>query len=219
MRTETANGRDRRATPSTSTPSWIQNPVRAVALLVVVPLRLLWELTGAVTRFLHRFLLTPVASFLTRYVVRPLRWLLVRLIWPPVRWLFVHLVWRPLVWLYRHLVAAPLQWLARLLTPPLRVLRRGLLVLLAWIVRRLAWIAPGVRAVGRVLWAAVTWAWRIGGAVAVVVYRALLHPIWLALRWVWRHLFAPAVRWSREVVWRPVAAATREVLAALGLRS
>jgi hypothetical protein len=67
--------------------------------------------------------------------------------------------------------------------------------------------------VGREIWAALRWAWRIAGHISRAVGRVLA---WLGrvlvvlpVRWAWQTLVRPAARWVRQSVWWPV----RRVLA------
>ncbi len=59
-------------------PAWIRYPARAVALIVVVPIRLVWELLR------HS----------GRLVVEALSWAGVYLIWLPLRWSWSTSCWR-----------------------------------------------------------------------------------------------------------------------------
>lgn len=191
-------------------PDWIRWPVRLLALIFVLPVRLGWAALVAVGRFGYRYLL------------RPIGWLLDRAIWRPLRWLFLNLLWRPLGWLGHYLLVVPVRWLFRVCRPGLRVVGRALVAVARWIGRGLqaGWrvVGPGVVLVGRVLWAALVWSWRVVGAVLGFLYRLFVRPIGLAVAWLWRVTIAPAGRWVRDVVWRPLADATRDVLVALGLR-
>ncbi|MFB6394727.1 hypothetical protein [Polymorphospora lycopeni] len=222
-----------RATPDPEVPAWIRWPVRLLALVFVVPVRLGW---AALVAF-GRFVLSPVGRFLYRYLLRPLGWFLDRVVWRPLCWLFVNLLWRPLGWLGRYLLVVPIRWLFRVFRPALRAVGRALLAVARWIGRglRAGWrvVRPGVVLVAAVLWAAVVWAWRAVGVVLGLVYRLLLRPVGLALRWLWRHTVVPVARavgwlwratvvpagcWVRDTIWRPAAATARGVLVALGLR-
>ncbi|MEK8170798.1 hypothetical protein NKH77_18225 [Streptomyces sp. M19] len=80
--------------------------MQIVALIVVVPLRLLWEAFAAVCKALYRWLLAPLG--------RALAWLFTVLVVVPVRAL-----WTALAWLGRHLIAIPAAWLYRVLLTPL----------------------------------------------------------------------------------------------------
>ncbi|RLK22691.1 hypothetical protein DER29_0530 [Micromonospora sp. M71_S20] len=221
---------------------------RGIALVVVVPLRLVWELVVAVGRWLHRWLLAPVGRFLDRWLLRPLGWLLRILVWVPLvwlgrglGWLFRTLIWVPAVWLARglawlartvvwvpltwlayHLIWVPLRWLARLLAPLGRLLVAGLVAVGRWLA-----------AAGRVLLDALAWAWWAAGRLLWWCYALTLRPFVLGAGWLWRHAVrpvgravaaawratvSPTVRWVRRAVVDPVRQATREALTALGLR-
>ncbi|MBO4208631.1 hypothetical protein [Micromonospora echinofusca] len=202
-------------------------PARAVALLVVVPVRLAWAAVMAVGGAVDRYLLRPVGRFLHRYLLRPVGWFLHRVVWLPLAWLFRHLLWVPAVWLLRYLVWIPLTWVVRyLIWVPLDRLAR-LLAPLGPVLAR--WFD----ACWRVLADAVGYAWRAAGWLLRGIHRILFRPVGIVLagvwrytvvpvargvRAVWRATVVPVARWVDRAVLGPVRAATREVLAALGLR-
>jgi len=172
-------------------------PARVVAVLVVLPLRALWDSFGAcaglVERFWDHWVARPWVAF----------WRAVgRLLGPVGRLLLV-----PLRWLHRRLVrpaAALLErlWQVLVLTPTLWLWR----LVTATLGRRL--LAPLGRALGR--------CWRWCGR----ILRAAGRVISLPLRWVHRTVVAPAARWgARWWVrgWRaasaPLRHAAREVRA------
>ncbi|MER5703320.1 hypothetical protein ABT023_15450 [Micromonospora sp. NPDC002296] len=203
---------------------------RGVALVVVLPVRLVWELLAGSARWLARQLLSPLGRALRAWVLRPLAWLLDRLVWIPLVWLTRHLLWHPLVWVFRTLVRP----VARLLVGAADWLIRNMLVPL---VRA---FGPALAAVGRGLWwllrlvaDALGYAWRLTGRIVDFLHRLLLRPAGLALRWLWRHTavptgrvlraawratVTPTVRWLRDSILTPIRRATRDLLTALGLR-
>jgi hypothetical protein len=77
--------------PEAQAPAWLLWPARALAVVVVVPLRLGWHAITA--------------------VLRGMGWLIDRAVVRPVAWAWRHLVVVPLAWLWRYLVAVPLTWL------------------------------------------------------------------------------------------------------------
>ncbi|MER7893429.1 hypothetical protein ABTX15_26785 [Micromonospora sp. NPDC094482] len=208
------------ARPETAPPPLIAAVARGIALVVVVPVRLLWEFVAAAGGLLHRWLLAPVGRFLARWLLRPLGWLLHHLLWLPLTWLgrglawlirvliwvplraLVRalgwlgrtLLWRPLVWLAYHLLWLPAAWLARLLAPVGRLVAAGLAVLGRWLWR-------GVVAVAAVLFDALGWAWRVAGRLLWWCYLVTLRPVLLAGGWLWRHAIAPVGR-AVAVAWR-----------------
>ncbi|MCX4473625.1 hypothetical protein OOK41_25520 [Micromonospora sp. NBC_01655] len=207
---------------------------RGVALVVVLPVRLLWELLAGTARWVDRWLLSPIGRAVRAWVLRPLAWLLHRLVWVPLAWLAKHLLWYPLVWFLRTLVRP----VARVLVKVVDWLIRHVLVPLVELVRRA--FGPALAAVGRGLWwllrlvaGALAYAWRLTGRIVNVLYRLLLRPVGLALGWVWRHTavplgralraawrvtVTPTVRWLRDAILTPIRQATRDLLTALGLR-
>ncbi|AGZ43871.1 hypothetical protein [Actinoplanes friuliensis] len=219
-------------------PAWIHWPIRVLAVIFVLPFRLLWEL------------LVVIGRFLARYVGRPLAWLFHHAVVVPVAWVWHYVVVVPISWLWRHLVVVPLEWLAhRLLVVPGRWLwarRRWALRPFGLLVRYLlvipvVWFFTVTEPLWTALGQALVWTFTMIGrgidAVAVLAYRWVLHPGWigagwvlrqayrwllrpvgLAIAWVWRHTVVPAYRmisasgrWVREAVLRPV-------LVSVGLR-
>jgi hypothetical protein len=191
------------------------------ALIIVVPVRLLWELLSAIGRFTGAYVLRPIGRLLYTLLVRPLRWTL------------------------RVFVLLPLRWVAeRLLVPLGRLILRYVLrpagIALAWVVA-IAWIpvAFAARWAGRglaVLWRGL-WpllaafgrflarTWHLAGLVlfhllvrpARLLWRVLVRPVLGAIRWAWQVTVRPAARWLRVHVWEPARAAGRSVTRALGL--
>ncbi|WP_406076870.1 hypothetical protein [Micromonospora sp. NBC_00858] len=199
---------------------------RGVALVVVLPVRLLWELIAATGRLLYRYLLGPTGRFLRRWLLAPLAWALHRLLWVPLVWVARTFVWLPLVWL-GHVMA----WVARVvLRPPLVLFGRALVWLVEHlVVRPLRWLGTVLAPAGRLVVAAVVGAWRVAGWLLRLLYRPLLR----GLRWAWsaivvpvargvgaawRATVSPVARWIRRSVLDPARLASREVLTALGLR-
>jgi hypothetical protein len=191
------------------------------ALIVVVPVRLVWELLSAVARFVRAYVLRPVGWLLFTLLVRPLRWTL------------------------RVFVLLPLRWVAeRLLVPVGRLIARYVLrpvgIALAWalsialipVVFAGRWIGRGLAALWRALWPLLTavgrllaWTWHLAGVVLFhllvrpvrYLWRLLVRPVLGALAWAWRVSVRPAARWLRGHVWEPARAAGRSVTRALGL--
>ncbi|MFE9449391.1 hypothetical protein [Streptomyces sp. NPDC006739] len=204
----------------------IRLPVRILVLVLVVPVRLVWDALVAVGKFLGRYLLAPVGRALA---------------------LLLHaLLVVPLVWLYRYLLTplghALCRLYARVLTPVGHAIRRlltpvglalarllsGIGTALYWIARvllvlpaRTLWrylLAPVGRflaLVAREVGEALGHGWRIAGHVSRAVGRvlgSLLRWIFLEpLRWVYRTLLTPVGHVVRDLVLRPVAEAARLV--------
>ncbi|MGW1994076.1 hypothetical protein [Embleya sp. NPDC001921] len=211
-------------------------PARIIALIIVVPLRLLWELLCLIGRgikflfwtwFLRPILkglkillwdwfLYPVLSFVGRYILVP--------IGNAIAWVVTHLLIRPLVFLFRYVLLKPATWLWRYVLRPVgRVTLQALRF--AWdvstavvnflIVRPLSWLWRAVLApIGRgiaVVWhhlvvLPVSWAWR-----------NVLTPIGRAIRAVWRFVVVAPLRWVGRTILRPIGRATAEVLRAIGI--
>ncbi len=195
-----------------SGPSWIVGPVRVVALIVVLPFRLAYELLKAIGRafgwvgdLLYRWLLAPIGRFFAaigravyRYVLTPIGHVLDLLLLQPFLWLMrgVGLV---LGWLLTLLIVIPATFLWRyVLRPP-------------WLA--LVWA-------GRVVGEAIAWAWgwtarglAWTGRVFIVIparalWRYLLAPTGRAIAWVLRP-FTITVR----AAWRTLRQAGRDIRA------
>ncbi|WP_210430339.1 hypothetical protein [Streptomyces physcomitrii] len=190
----------------------IRLPVRIVVLVLVVPVRMAWDLLTAGGRLLRDRLLRPLGRGLSwlghTLIVRPLAalgrglaWLGRVLVLLPLQALGRALAWSgrtlvvaPLSWLLRTLIVAPLCWLsARVLIPLGRGLARcgrGLLTALA---AAAAGIGTGIGRLARALfvlpWVAL---WRyalvpFGHALARLGHLLCVVP----LRWLYRSLLTP----------------------------
>ncbi|MEV6302766.1 hypothetical protein AB0M02_25360 [Actinoplanes sp. NPDC051861] len=208
-----------------SHPSWLTWPIRAIAIVVVLPFRLLWEAVKLVGRFLERFVLAPLAWLWRVLVVIPVSWL-AGVIWTGLRavggWVLVALrvlIGVPAVWLWRQVVLPVLRWVYRWVLRPVVV---AVLVAASFVVERM--IVPAavfvyewaLRPAGR----AVVWFLRAGwegtawlgrqvyrflvrpvGIGLVWIYRYLLRPVGVALGWAWRYTFGALFR-GVVIVWR-----------------
>ena len=131
------------------------------ALIIVVPVRLLWELLSVIARLVGAYVLRPIGWLLYTLLVRPLRWTL------------------------RVFVLLPLRWVGeRLLVPLGRLVLRYVLrpvgIALAWavsialipVVFAARWIGRGLAALWRALWPLLAafgrflaWTWHLAGLV------------------------------------------------------
>ncbi|WP_310716417.1 hypothetical protein [Streptomyces lydicus] len=185
----------------------VRFPVRVVVLILVVPVRLLWDALAAAARAVDRTVLRPLG--------RGLALLWRTLVLRPVAWTWRTLVVLPLAWVWRTLVVAPLALVWRhVLTPlgrGLALVVRGLGAGLWWLGNRLvvvparwlyAWVlAPVGRAVGWVLTGVVT-------VLAALVRWIVLVPA-VAL---WRYVLGPVLGALATVL----TVVVREVADALG---
>ncbi|MFK4110528.1 hypothetical protein [Streptomyces sp. NPDC002176] len=171
----------------------VRLPVRIVVLVLVVPVRLVWDALAVAGRYLHATLLRPLGRALL-WVGRALfvwpfvalwRWVLVP-VGKALRWLGHVLVVVPLCWAYVHLLAPLGRGVYAYLLAPVG---RGL----AWLVRYLL-VVPARWLYLRVLTPALYWTLRI-----LLVLPALA---------LWRWVLAP--------VGRVLAVVVREVADALG---
>lgn len=202
--------------PAAVAPPLVSAVARGVALVVVLPVRLLSELIAAAGRLLHRYLLRPAGRFLRRWLLAPLAWVLHRLVWLPLVWCARHLLWLPLVWVARTVIWPALLWVTRHgLRPVLVVLRRVVVWLATYLVLwPLQWLGAVLTPVGRLVVDAVVGAWRTAGRVLRLLHRLLLRPLGRGLRWLWRHTVRPllsGVRWVWSATVVPVARGLRAV--------
>ncbi|WP_428954716.1 hypothetical protein [Streptomyces sp. cg35] len=200
----------------------IRLPVRILALVLVVPVRLAWDALTVVGRVLRDRVLVPLARVLVvvpavwlyAYVLAPvgramawlgrgvgvgLRWLgLALFVWPWVA------LWRyglvpvglALAWLVRVLVVVPAVWLyAYVLAPVGRAM--------AWLGRG---VGVGLRWLGLALF---VWPW-------VALWRYGLVPVGLALAWLVRMLVVVPCAWAYTHLLTPVGHALRWAALALG---
>jgi hypothetical protein len=204
-------------------PAWLHWPIRVLAVLFVLPFRLLWELLGLLGRFLARYVGRPLAWLWHYAVAVPAAFLGHYLVAVPVAFLWHYLVAVPVAFLGHYLVAVPATWLwGRALRPALEWPARWLLVVPArWLWRV---TAPMWRALGRGVAAVLIAGWRGAGWVLRQVYRWVLRPAGLAVAWGWRHTVVPAYRmiaaaggWVRESILQPGTHAARAVLVSVGL--
>ncbi|MGW7365102.1 hypothetical protein ACWGI8_17105 [Streptomyces sp. NPDC054841] len=182
----------------------IRIPVRIVVLLVVVPVRMVWDVLVVCAKALDRVLLRPLG--------RALDWLYETVLAPVGRaiawvatavatgawWLFKAVFYWPWVALWRYVIvpvvsygiAAPLAWLYRAVLTPVG---QGLARTLAWLYARL--LAPLGRGIGWLVWAVFVWPW-------TALYRWLLTPLGHGLAWLYAHVLTPVARglWT-AVVW------------------
>lgn len=199
-------------------------PVRVLALVVVLPFRVLWEGLTLAGRFLVRYVLAPLGeamAWLWRYAVAiPAAWVWRYLIAIPVVWVCRYLVAVPAVWIWRHLIVAPGMWLAGpaawswryLVAVPVGWLWRAViapapLVFYRWVLRPIGiGVAATVRflvdcvvnpvlvPVGRAIIWFLTAGWKGTAWLAVRFYRWVLRPIGIGLAWTWRYSFGALFR-------------------------
>ncbi|MEU9928805.1 hypothetical protein [Streptomyces anulatus] len=209
----------------------IRIPVRIVVVVLVLPVRMVWDALTALRHAADRVLLRPLGRALARLldtlVLTPLTWLYTWVLTPlgkAASWLAVALLLRPWIGLWRYVVvpvarygiAAPAAWLyGAVLTP----LGHGL----RWIGTAL--LAPAARGLGTGLtWLLTTllvlpveglWRYAIVPAVrygliipVVWLYGAVLTPLGLGTAWVLGRLWQ-GTAWVLGRVWRGIAATGR----------
>jgi hypothetical protein len=183
----------------------IRIPVRVVVVLVVIPVRMVWDVLALCGRAVERVLLRPLGRALTwvfEKVITPVALAVARLAivvgkalfyWPWVA------LWRYVVVpVVRYGLVVPVVWVYRQLLTPLG---HGV----AWLIERLL-VAPA-------RWAWVTLLTPLGRGVAVLLrwlVTALFYWPWVAL---WRYVVVPVVRYGLVV---PVVWVYRQLLTPLG---
>ncbi|WP_328638599.1 hypothetical protein [Streptomyces canus] len=183
----------------------IRIPVRIVVLVLVVPVRIVWDAFVVVGRFLRDSVLRPLWRALVvwpcvalwRYVVVPLA--------KAVGWLAKVLVVIPLVWLYRYVltpVGQGIAWLAR-----------GIVAGLVWVYARvltpvghgIVWLLTGVGAVLALIGRGIAWVARGIVAGLVWVYARTFTPVGHGIVWLLKGVGA-VLAWiftpiGRAIVW------------------
>jgi hypothetical protein len=190
----------------------VRLPVRLVALVVVLPLRMLWDLVAVAGRFVRTALLAPLWRGFARAVSRLGRVLLVT----------------PARWLYRWVLAPAGRgagWVLRGAWWVLAGIGRGVATAVVWLVRWLL-VAPAVLLYGWVLTPvghALRWLGRRLADGARWLYRRVLTPLGHAGRWlahglwaVLRALGAAAAWLVRWLLVAPTVLLYRWVLTPLG---
>ncbi|WP_314619251.1 hypothetical protein [Streptomyces stackebrandtii] len=193
---------ERRPDPEGCLTAAIRIPVRIVVLIVVVPVRLVWDALALCGGFLGRVLLRPLGrafDWFHEHVLAPVGRGIARMaeaVATAAWWLCKAVFYWPWLGLWRyvvvplavHLIAAPAAWLYRtVLTPLGRGLARGA----AWLYARL--LAPLGRGTRLALWAALVWPWTALWRYVVVplasgAYRYVLTPLGHGLAWIGRGL-------------------------------
>lgn len=177
-------------------PAWLVVPARVIALIVVVPFRLLYDLLTVVGRGVAacwRVLIrvpAAIAVALYRWVLRPLGLVL----WWPLRMLGLGIA-AAARRLYRYVLTPIGHVLDLVLLRPLRALGRGLAWLGGWIGRGFAWLFRGIGWLLAVLIVLpVSLLWRY------LLLPPLLGLAWVA-RWIGRGLAAAWRAFAASVVW------------------
>ncbi|MFC4054276.1 hypothetical protein ACFOY4_31675 [Actinomadura syzygii] len=212
-------------------PAWIVVPARIVALIVVLPLRVVYDLVRLVARGIRTGLLAPVGrllgavlrgigAVLSLLVVRPVRWLAVVVVLGFLRWFyrvllvpigtFLALVGRGLGRLAGFLIVRPLRWLLAVTGRGLGFLFAGIALVFGVLVvlpASFLWryvLGPTLRALGAfalALGAGIGWSGRQLGRFFGWLARVL---IVIPARTVWRYLLSPVLAGARGT-WRLAA--------------
>ncbi|MFJ9103709.1 hypothetical protein ACIRJM_35185 [Streptomyces sp. NPDC102405] len=183
----------------------IRIPVRIVVLVLVVPVRIVWDAFVVVGRFLRDSVLRPLWRALVvwpcvalwRYVVVPLA--------KAVGWLAKVLVVIPLVWLYRYVltpVGQGIAWLARRIAAGLVWLYARVLTPVG---HGIVWLLKGVGAVLTLIGRGIAWVLRGMAAGLVWVYARMFTPVGHGIVWLLKGVGA-VLAWiftpiGRAIVW------------------
>ena len=187
----------------------IRLPVRIVVLVLVVPVRMVWDALVVAGRFLERTLLRPLGRAL-EWVGRAL------FVWPWVAlWRYVVVpVAKGLAWLGNVLIVVPARWVYQyLLTPVGRAV--------GWVVRG---VGSGLAWMFGVIGAALGWVYArvltpVGHAIAWVfkgigiVLAAAGTGVYTAVAWLVRYLVVVPARWVYQYLLTPVGRAIAWVAA------
>ncbi|MBT2368339.1 hypothetical protein J7E88_24190 [Streptomyces sp. ISL-10] len=175
----------------------IRIPLRIVVVLLVVPVRMVWDVLVVCGQALHRMLLRPLGRALAWTGQAVLRYLLIPLgkalfVWPWVA------LWRYVVVpVVRYGLVVPAVWLCgQVLTP----LGRGL----AWVVVNLL-VAPLVWTVANLLVAPLVW-----------IHGHVLTPLGRGIGWVVAHLLVAPLVWFHRYVLIPLGHGIVAALRLLG---
>ncbi|WP_338676658.1 hypothetical protein V1460_29595 [Streptomyces sp. SCSIO 30461] len=153
----------------------VRIPVRIVVLLVVVPVRMVWDLLVVCARTLHRVLMRPLGRVLA-YVYETVLAPVGRAVGRAVTFLAKALFHWPWIALWRYVLVPAAAWLHRWVLTPLGL---GLV----WVYGAL--LAPLGRGAGWLLWAVFVWPW-------TALYRWVLTPLGQGLAWLWARAVVPA---------------------------
>ncbi|MEU4077314.1 hypothetical protein [Streptomyces venezuelae] len=208
-------------------PALIRIPVRIVVLVVVLPVRVVWDLLAATAHFLDRTALRPVGrgvAWVFTGLWRGVAWVFTGL-WRGVAWVFTAL-WRGVAWVFsglgrgiawflHHAVARPARRLYRSVLTPVG---RGLAWVFTGVWRGLAWVLTRVGqgigwffgGLGRGIVAGAGWLWTGLSIATVWLAKALFVWPWVAL---WRYVVVPVCRYGIAV---PADWLYRQALVPLG---
>ncbi|MBT2404399.1 MULTISPECIES: hypothetical protein [unclassified Streptomyces] len=186
----------------------VRIPVKIMAVLVILPVRVVWDLLVTFGRMLNRRVLRPVGQGLLWFYARAVRPVLRGLGWVAAALLKLVFVW-PWVGLWRYVltpVGRGLAWLGRWAHT---YLFRPVCEAVAWLLRYvLVPLAEGILRVGRVLGMVLTpigrgLAWLGRGVAAVLAWsaRALFVWPWVGL---WRYVVTPVAFAAYRYLLRPL---------------
>ncbi|MGY3682845.1 hypothetical protein [Streptomyces sp. TE33382] len=204
----------------------IRIPVRIVVLVIVLPVRMVWDALAVAWRAAERVLLRPLGRALARLfdtlVAVPSGWLYRTVLTPlghGMLWLATALLIRPWIGLWRYVVVpvvryglvVPLVWLyGTVLTPVGHGTR--------WLYRTL--LVPAGRGIGTALGRLLTalFVWPVVGLWRYVVVPVVRYGLVVPLAWLYGTVLTPVghgVSWLLVMVGRGIAAAARGLAAAL----
>lgn len=215
----------------------VRIPVRVVAFVVVLPLKLLWDALAWVCRALWQYVLYPplrafglLLSAIWRHVVVPVGRVLIVI---PAVWLWTYVLF-PVLRAIGLAVSFVVRWV--LVLPVVALWRYGL----RWVVIGLAWLLEHLLVVplvflwqkalvpvGREIGAAIVAAWQAGAYVARLIGRGIgwffRVLVFLPVAFVWRYTGAPVfrvigavLRFVRREILHPVRVALADARRAVG---
>ncbi|MBE1531854.1 hypothetical protein [Actinomadura algeriensis] len=210
--------------PAPAGPAWLVVPLRAVAFVIVLPFRLLYDLVrligkclgwffGGIWNVLYKWVLAPIGRAIgaTLYylLVVPARWIYRVLLTPVghgivavlrwIGWLLDLVLLKPIVWLLNVLIAIPAVFLWKyVLYPVLALIGRMFRAIghgIAWVWNVL--VVPPWRYVGRML----LWLWRVFVAIPCTwLWTSVLRPVGRGIAAVWNVVVGVPYRAVRQAL-------------------
>ena len=178
--------------------------VRVIGVLVVLPVRVAWEIVVRIGDVLIRWVGRPIVWFLHYAILVPLRFMWRYLIVVPGLWA-VRTFAASLAWAWEHLIAAPIGWFFHHTAPMWRALGRGLAgagaAIMHWVLRPVVAGARGLAVQFR------RWVLRPIGWLLAMLFAVTVVPLGWAVVWVARQIH----RWILVPGWHGAGWVLRQI--------